>query len=203
MPEITKVSWDLSDLYSGIDDPRIEEDLNNSIARAHQFAERYRGKIDSDDLTAETLLAAIKEYESIAQEMGKTGSYSALVFSADTSNPEHGALMQHVQERQTAASLELIFFELELMAAKPEIIDPVVKNPIMDKYRHFVHASRLFREHRLPESEERILEEKANTGSRAFERLFEESVSAMEFKVVVNGEEKILNESERSRRDAA
>ena len=93
-------------------------------------------------------------------------------------------------------SLELIFFELELMAVQPEIIDPIMQDPALENYRHFIQASRLFRDHRLPEPEERILEEKSNSGSRAFERLFEETVSSMEFQVVVEGEEKTLTEPE-------
>ncbi|MCE5199950.1 MAG: M3 family oligoendopeptidase [Armatimonadota bacterium] len=196
MPDMTTVAWDLSDLYSGIDDPRIEETLDKSLARAKQFAEMYRGKINSDDLTAETLFASLKEYENLAEEMSKPANYAALVFSADTSKPEHGALLQHVQERQTEIALVLMFYDLELMAAKPEIIDRLVREEILAPYRHFIHAARLFRENRLSEPEERILEEKANTGGRAFERLFEEMVSAIEFKIVIDGEEQTLTEPE-------
>lgn len=196
MPDLTTVSWNLSDLFKGIDDPAIDKCLDDTLARAKAFAERYRGEIDSDSLTAQTLLEAIKEFEVIAANETKVGSYAALVFSADTSKPEHGALMQHVQERETEISLELIFFDLELMAAKPEIIDSILKDPILADYRHFVHAARLFREHRLAESEEKILEEKANTGSRAFERLFDEMLSAIEFKITLDGEEKTLTEPE-------
>ena len=96
MPETTKVAWDLSDLFDSIKDPRIEKTLNNSLSRAKRFAERYRGKIDSTDLTAATLSEAIGEYESIAQDVVKPMSYASLVFAADTSKPEHGALLQHI-----------------------------------------------------------------------------------------------------------
>lgn len=196
MPDMTKVAWDLSDLYIGIDDPKIDETLDKSLARAKQFADTYRGKIDSDDLTARTLFDSVKEYEDMVQEMAKPASYASLVFSADTSNPEHGALLQHIQERQTEIALELLFFDLELMAAKPEIIDRLMQDDILARYRHFIWAMRLFREHRLSEPEEKILEEKANTGGRAFERLFEEMVSDITFKVTVNGEEKTMTEPE-------
>lgn len=196
MPDTTKVAWDLSELFSGVDDPAIDKALDATLARAKAFAERYRGRINSDDLTAETLLEAIEELEDMATVQSKVSSYAVQVFSADTSKPEHGALMQHVQERQTEISLQLIFFELELMAAKPEIIDRLLEDPILVNYKHFIHASRLFRDHKLPEGEERILEEKANTGGRAFERLFEESVSTIEFKITLDGVEQTLSEPE-------
>lgn len=196
MPDTTRVAWDLSDLYSSVKDSKIDKDLANSLTRAQKFAADYRGKIDSPDLTADTLLAAIKEYEAIAVELTKPACFAALLFAADTSKPEHGALMQSVQERESQISIELMFFELELMAAQPEVIDPIVADDKLANYRHFVHHSRMFRDHRLSEPEERIMEEKANTGGRAFERLFEESVSDIEFTVTVEGEEKVMTEPE-------
>jgi len=196
MPDMTTVAWDLSDLFSSVDDQRIDKALDDALAKAKLFAERYRGRIDSDNLTAQTLHEAIREYEDLAVEETKISSFATLLFSADTSKPEHGALMQHVQERMTEIAIELIFFDLELMAAKPEIIEPILEDKLLANYRHFVHAARLFREHRLPEPEEKILEEKSNTGGRAFERLFEEMVSAIEFKITLDGEKHILTEPE-------
>lgn len=196
MSEMTNVAWNLSDLFSGVDDPGIDASLDHSLALAQAFAERYRGKIDSDDLTARTLLESIRELEEIAVEQTKVASYAALVFFADTSKPEHGALMQHVQERQTEISLLMLFFDLELMAAKPEIIDRLLEDESLANYKHFIHAARLFRDHKLPEGEERILEEKANTGGRAFERLFDESLTDIVFKITLDGEEQSLTEPE-------
>ncbi|MCL5103584.1 MAG: M3 family oligoendopeptidase [Armatimonadetes bacterium] len=196
MPEMTTVAWNLGDLFASIDDPRIEKTLDDSLARAKRFGENHRGKINNEALTAQLLYDTIHEYEGIIQELVKPITYASLIFSADTSKPEHGALLQHIQERQTEISLQLMFFELELMAAKPEIIDRLVQDDVLAPYRHFIHASRLFREHRLSEPEEKILEEKANTGGRAFERLFEEMTSAIEFKVTLEGEEQILTEPE-------
>ena len=39
------VRWDLADLYAGPDDPRIEADLAQALARAQRFAERHRGGV--------------------------------------------------------------------------------------------------------------------------------------------------------------
>ncbi len=49
--------------------------------------------------------------------------------------------------------------------------------------RHFLRALRRYRPHVRSEAEERILEEKANTGARAFSRLFDELVSDMRFQM--------------------
>ena len=40
-----EVAWDLSDLFEGIDDPRIDDDIAKAEADAAAFRERYHGKV--------------------------------------------------------------------------------------------------------------------------------------------------------------
>ena len=42
------VAWDLSDLYAGLDDPKIEQDLTEAQKRAEKFEKSYRGKIAAE-----------------------------------------------------------------------------------------------------------------------------------------------------------
>ena len=48
-------TWDLSDLYDGVDDSRLDSDLNSMADQAAQFEEKYKGRIASTDVTAELL----------------------------------------------------------------------------------------------------------------------------------------------------
>ena len=41
------IQWDLRELYSAPDDPRIEADLAETRRQAETFAQKYRGKIAS------------------------------------------------------------------------------------------------------------------------------------------------------------
>ena len=170
----TDVRWDLSDLYSGTDDPRIAEALTNAQARAEKFQADYRGKINDPALTASTLAAALREYESIQQEADKPGSYAALLFSVDTGDPARGAFLQRMREKGTELALPLLFFDLELAAVPDETLTPLLADSALAPYRHYIHNTRLYRDHLLSESEERLMEELANTGGRAFDRLFDE-----------------------------
>ena len=43
------VRWDLSELFSGLDDPKIDIVLNQSRQQAERFVDQYRGKLG--DLT--------------------------------------------------------------------------------------------------------------------------------------------------------
>lgn len=188
--------WDLSDLYSGIDDPKIEAVLDEQMKRADAFSEKYRNKIDCTDLTAETLNEAISEYESLYQAADKPMDFAALYFSMDTSDPARGAFLQKMRECYSQISIKLMFFDLEMMSLPDECISRIIDDPVLDKYRHFIGVVRKFRDHRLSEPEETIMEEKANTGRRSFTRLFEETVSNIAFNVAGDADKKPMSMSE-------
>src|SRR5262247_780770 len=59
------VRWDLSDLYAGADDPRIEADLAAALAQAESFAARWRGRLA--DAKPTDLAAAVDELERIQE----------------------------------------------------------------------------------------------------------------------------------------
>ncbi len=174
-PEVpTDVHWDLSDLYAGPDDPRIAETLDAAQARAERFQADYKGRINSPDLTAATLAAALREFEAIEEQGGKPGSYASLLFSTDTSDPVRGAFLQKMRERGTALTLPLLFLDLELAAVPEETLTPLLADPAVAPYAHYIRNTRLYRDHLLSEAEERLMAELGNTGARAFDRLFDE-----------------------------
>lgn len=175
---LADVHWNLDDLYSSMDDPRIEETLTASQARAEKFAADYKGKIHATDLTAETLGAALREYESLQQEAYKPAYFASLLFATDTADAARGAFLQKMREAGTRLVLPLLFLELELAAVPDETIAPLLDAPSVALYKHYIGTVRAAREHMLSETEERLMEELANTGGRAFDRLFDE-ITAM------------------------
>jgi oligoendopeptidase F len=188
------VSWDLSDLYAGPDDPRIEADLDRARAGADAFAKRYRGRLA--ELDAAQLCGAVDELEALSEHAARAGAYAGLLFAANTSLPRNGALMQHVQERSSAIKNTLLFFDLEWLAVDAERAEALLADPALARRRHLLAGVRRYRDHVLSEPEERILEETANTGKRAFGRLFDELLAAMRFRLESDGEEIELGEEE-------
>ncbi|MGH7885030.1 MAG: M3 family oligoendopeptidase, partial [Thermodesulfobacteriota bacterium] len=73
------VKWNLTDLYSGIDDHNIEKDLKNISIKSVSFEKIYRGKIKSSKLKANELLTALKQLESLSEKTGKILSYAHLL----------------------------------------------------------------------------------------------------------------------------
>lgn len=190
------MTWDLSVFYDSIDDPCIIERLDALKTRAEVFRNAYHGTINAPNLTAGHLNAAIGEYEAIQQELSKPLVYAGLLFAEDTSNAANAAFRQKMLERHTAIATELLFFDLEIMATPPGTMDAVLAEPEMAHYAHFVRTVRLARDYALSEPEEKILQEKSNTAEQAWMRLFDETVSGIEFTMTLDGETQTLTEPE-------
>ncbi len=204
------VTWDLSDLYAGVDDPKLTADLEALEERARRFAESYRGRIAS--LAPAEFAAALSEYELLGRDQQFPGAYAQLLFCADSLNPRHGALLQQVQEHEVAIGRNLLFFTLEIVAIPDDRFAELLEHPSVANYRHYLEHIRSERPHRLTEPEERILMEKSLTGRAAFQRLFDETLSAATFRLTVDGQTTELTlsellsklyEPERSVREAA
>ncbi len=189
------IRWDLSDLYSGLNDKKIERDLSDLLKRSEAFEKKYRGKINSTKLTAKTLLNSVQDLEYISEKIGKLLSFAYLVFATDTANPENGAFLQRIQEKSTEARKHLMFFELEWINLSNKKVASLIENKTLAPYKHFLEEERKYKPHRLSEAEEKILDEKANTGSRAFSRLFDEVINNIKFKIKLSGKQQTLSET--------
>jgi oligoendopeptidase F len=188
------VRWDLSDLYPEPAEPTLERDLDAAEAAATRFAERYRGRVTS--LDAAGLAAALDELEALLEPPGRAGAYAGLRFAADTASPANGALLQRVQERGSVIRNAVLFFQLEWVALDDARASALLASPALARRRHLLESMRRYRPHVLSEPEERILEELANTGERAWGRLFDEILASARFPLTVNGEAKELSEEE-------
>ncbi|HEY3779651.1 MAG TPA: M3 family oligoendopeptidase [Fimbriimonadaceae bacterium] len=184
------VRWDLSTLFSSPEDPKIEETWKRSKQRAEAFAEKYRGKINTD-VDAVTLNTAITELEDLVMDCTKPANYAQLAFVTDTNNPSMGAFLQKQLEKSTELSVLLMFFELEIQELSAEKVDQLLADPKLSNYRHYIEVTRSFSPYRLSEAEEIILEETANTGSRAWVRLFEEITANQVYKFKVPGTDEV------------
>jgi oligoendopeptidase F len=182
------VRWDLGDLYQGVDDPKLTEDLDEAMRRAAAFEQNYRGKIDiAGGPTPELLRDATAEFEAINEVMDKPVIYASLLHAAKNDEPKHGALLSKTQEQGTAINKHLIFYRLEWSRVADEPASRLIEDPLLARYRHFLERVRVYKPHMLSEPEEKIMEEKHVTGRAALVRLFDESVSAIRCSLKVGG----------------
>ena len=191
------IRWDLSDLYAAHDDPRIDLTIKDCHARAERFADRFRALMqDRETLTAESLLQGLRELEIIYESLGRVGSYAGLLYAADTAKPEYQDLTQRVEQRSTEVRNLLLFFELEWLKLDDTIASRLMADPTLEAYRHYLKSLRRHRPHTLTELEEKVINDRDNTGRNAFGRLFSEITSSLTFSFEKQGEKADLNLSQ-------
>jgi oligoendopeptidase F len=174
---VEDVSWDLSPLVHGEDDAGADRLLDEASQRAQAFADSYAGRLG--ELEPADFAAAVRELQEISELAARAGNYAMLRFSIDTADPALGALLQRVQEKSTQIETKLIFFELEWAALDDDRAEALLAAQDIDTARHFLRSARRYRPHLLSEPEEKILAEKAVSGSSAWGRLFSEQTSAI------------------------
>lgn len=192
----TPVRWDLSALFSSPEDPKIESTWTKAKEQAKQFSESYRGKINTPNLTAETLVTALKELEDLTTEVVKPITFANLLFAGDASNPTIGAFLQAQTEAATELQVQLLFFDLDLQAIPNDQMEALMKDPMLAPYEHHINVSRAYSKYRLSEKEEVLMTELSQTGSQAWNRLFDEVTSNHVYKIELESEQKELSQSE-------
>jgi oligoendopeptidase F len=175
------IHWDLGDLYASAEDPRLQQDLKESLSRAERLAKRFRGRLAA--LSAAELYDLLAEYEQIGEVAGKIGAYAYLAWSTDTEDAARGKLLQAVTEHAARLQQELLFVELEWAKIEDQKAKPLIAHQALAGYRHWLTLVRRYRPHLLSEPEEKILAEKAVTGKSAWKRYFEEVMGASRYEL--------------------
>jgi len=186
-----EVAWDLSDLYDGGDDPRLEADVQAAEEAAAAFRERYYGQVAK--LSSAELAEAIEERERIESILTRAIYYAHLWFATNMADSPRGALVARLTEKGAALDTQLLFFGLEIADLEDEAAEVLLAEDALERWRHWLHSVRKFRPYLLTEPEEKIFTEKSVSGVSAWGRLYEELLGAL--RVELDGAEIGLDEA--------
>src|SRR5580700_1691137 len=178
--------WNLADLYSGIDAPEVASDLQRMDAECVAFETEYKGKLaehTARDDGGKWLGEAVKRYEAIDDLAGRLGSYAGLVHAGDSLDPAISKFYGDVSERLTAASTHLLFFALELNRIDDAVIERAMQTPELGHYQPWIEDLRKEKPYQLEDRVEQLFHEKSQSGYAAWNRLFDQTISTLRFKV--------------------
>lgn len=187
MPEPDKqngaenIFWELKDLYHEIDSDDLTGDKVRVRQLAESFSKKYRGRIAT--LDAETLRKALEELETIQDILGRMNSFAYLTWSTDTENSAYGKLVSEMTEYSSTISQELVFFEVEWLAMTDDVANRLLNDSALDKFHHYLEASRRFKPHILSEKEEKIMTAKSVTAREAWVRFFDETLGSARYEL--------------------
>jgi oligoendopeptidase F len=178
--------WNLSDLYAGIDAPEVARDLQTMDADCVAFETDYKGKLaehTARDDGGRWLAEAVKRYEAIDDLAGKLASFAGLVHAGDSVDPAISKFYGDVSERLTAASTHLLFFALEFNRIDDEVMEKAMQTPELGHYRPWIEDLRKDKPYQLEDRVEQLFHEKSQTGYSAWNRLFDQTISSLRFKI--------------------
>ena len=188
-----QITWDLTELFADIIDPKINQAIAEASATADAFEKTYRGKIIL--LSAEGLLQCLKDVEAFEAKFSDLTLFSSLSFAADMTVPQAQALNDKVDKLSANIGKQLAFYSLELgrmVKNRPELI----RDPALANYRHMLERVRRRVEHQLSEVEEQLIIEKDQFGVNGWEELQSKWLNTRLFEVTVFGERKTLSYGE-------
>jgi oligoendopeptidase F len=178
--------WDLTHLYPAMDSPAFAADVERAAAEARRFAELYRGKLAAlaarDDASA-ALTEAVKAYERLEDLVGKIMSYAGLVYSGDTTDPQRAKFYGDTQDKVTAISTELLFFGLELNRIDEAMLAKAAVQAPLSHWKPWLDDLAKDKPHQLEDRIEELFHEKSVTGHGAWNRLFDETIASLRFKI--------------------
>lgn len=178
--------WDLSALYASIDAPEIARDLDKLDAEAIEFENRYKGRLAEGvgkDGGGNWLATVVQRFETIDDLAGRLGSYAGLVHAGNTVDPKIAKFYGDVQERITASWTHLLFFTLELNRIDDALLERAMQAPALGHYRPWIEDIRKEKPYQLEDRVEQLFHEKSISGYAAFNRLFDETIAGLRFKV--------------------
>ena len=162
----------------------MKRDLDRAETECAAFAESYKGKLAELAKTSGAALAeAVKRYEALDDLLGRLFSYAGLLHAGDTVDPVRTKFYGDVQDRLTTATTHTLFFTLELNRIDEDVLERAMQEPALAHYRPWIEDVRKEKPYQLDDRIEKLFHEKSVTGYSAWNRLFDETMSSLRFKV--------------------
>lgn len=182
------IVWDLSSLYSAVDDPAIGRDVETLVSMVKKFNEKYKGNLSVN------LGKAISDYTEFEMLASKIFSFLSLKQSQNVEDALVKTKIAEVERILSEASGEFLsFFSIELVGIPDDILVKLYEDDeIVKRHKPWIEHNRLFKTNLLSEEVEAALTKRAPFGGGAWSEFFDELESDLRF--VLKGEKKTLTE---------
>ncbi|HFB2048068.1 MAG TPA: Oligoendopeptidase F, plasmid [Hyphomicrobiaceae bacterium MAG_BT-2024] len=178
--------WDLTDLFPGPDSLELQNALNQAQVDAEIFEVKYKGKLLEKGYDGTFLVNAIRDYEAASDLLGRISTFAFLNYAGDQQNSAHAKLFGDVQSQLTQIFNKFVFFELELNQIPDQQLTVALQYEELAYFKPWLDDLRKEKAYQLEEKLELLFNEKSLTSAKAWNRLFDDTLSAMRFEV--NGE---------------
>lgn len=190
---MTTPSWDLSIAYRGLDDAKIEQDIEliqQCIELLHLHVEKRHIILAMQN--------AIQTSEAAGTLLSTINTFANCHASVDATHTEAKALLGRVAKLNSEMSQAFSPYEDTLIHAEPEFIDAVLEHESADVsgQRFAIESSRKLASSRLSVAEEQLLAAMKVDGRDAWGRLYDNLTGSLKLSLKLDGEEEALGFSQ-------
>ncbi len=174
--------WDLFDLYSSRDDPRMDADLKSAekvIAELVRLKGQLIASRANPDRLGLVLAQAISLYEQATNLILAVGAYAGLAASTARDDPAWAKMEADLRARTGTIGAETLFLTLEINQLDDWELEGAMRaSPAAEKWRPWLRRVRLSRPHELSPDLERLLVDRAPAVAN-WARLFDETLARL------------------------
>jgi oligoendopeptidase F len=184
--------WSLVDLYPSGGSSEMEAAIKDLETRVTGF-EKCREML-VNNIGAADFMRIIKDLEEITKLIQRLGGYAELWFAEDTQNQSAQSLVARMEQMSAELSNRILFFNLWWKALDEKEVKRLMAGT--GDYRYWLEEMRHFKPYTLSEAEEKIINIKDVTGSRALTMLYDAFTNRYMFKLSVDSKEKEVTRGE-------
>ncbi|WJY27903.1 oligoendopeptidase F [Sporosarcina trichiuri] len=142
-------TWNLDDLFAS--EQAYKEALEKLQRDVKGFAEKYEGKIQS----ADDVIDAVKEYESLYMQIIPLGTFTNLAVSVDQTDDETQMRDSHFGAVAAKVGSQLSFVTSELLALPEDVLQTAMETS--EEYSHYLKELLREKQYRLHPEAEKVL----------------------------------------------
>ncbi len=186
---MTLPNWNLNEFYPSFTSDQINRDILSLKQKTREFSSKFKGKLKS--LKKSYLLKTLVDYEKIEELIQKIKSFAYLTYCTDQLNDKKKKFYQMTEESLSEIEKAIIFYGIELNNLNDKKLSVFSDS----KYKNWIKNHKKFKKFQKSEDNEKILVEKSLTGSSAWIKFFDQTMTRLKFRFKGNNlsETEILN----------
>ncbi|OKP88651.1 hypothetical protein A3842_05385 [Paenibacillus sp. P3E] len=185
------LSWELESLYPSFESEKFNQDrelLAESAERLKRWsAEHLHNRTHNDRETAQAIEQFLKEYNAYKSVYLCLFSYAELRFSVDSSNMDAVNRMDELEDTALAAGEVHADFS-KWLAKITDLNTILASSAYLAEHEFYLYGLQRQSAHWLGEEAEAVIARMQRTGSKAWERLYMQTLSRLRVDIRIGGE---------------
>ena len=173
---MTLPNWNLNEFYPSFTSDQINRDILSLKQKTREFSSKFKGKLKS--LKKSYLLKTLVDYEKIEELIQKIKSFAYLTYCTDQLNDKKKKFYQMTEESLSEIEKAIIFYGIELNNLNDKKLSVFSDS----KYKNWIKNHKKFKKFQKSEDNEKILVEKSLTGSSAWIKFFDQTMTRLKFR---------------------